>query len=246
VNKLVVLHSIYLFYVLVALSWAALRTSVVLRRAARADATQARGTSRERILASTLVSLAILFGMSWWVADLSEIRLFAVPALGARELVASLVALAAHFALRRIAIAMHTREELRTSPLLAWMPRTRREWTLWVPVAIGAGLAEEAAYRGVAWTLLARYTGNVWVAAAICIVAFGVAHITQKWKSVVIILAIAAVMHAFVAFTGTLVLAMIVHAVYDLAVAVLIGRRTARLERESASTDPVRAPAARR
>lgn len=236
-NKFVVLHALYLGYVLVGLSWAAFRTRGMLQPAAGVEGTPRPVLSRERLLATTLLSLTLLFWLSWMVAGLSGIPLFAMPAVGPREVVAALVVLAAHFGLRRIAVAMHTREELRKSPVLAWMPRTPRESALWVPVAIGAGIAEEAAYRGVAWTLLTKYTGNAWISAAICAAAFGLAHITQNWKGVVIILAIAVMMHAFVAFTETLALAMIVHAAYDLVVAALIGRRTARFERESKSAD---------
>jgi len=229
-DKLVVLHVLYLFYVLVVLSWAVLKSRSKLRALAAGQAGGDAAPSRERILASTLVSLALLFGMSWMVADLSGIELFAVPALGPRDVAAAAAAFGAHFVMRRIAIALHTREELRRSPLLAWMPRTPRQWVLWVPVSIAAGLAEEASYRGVAWILLTHYTGSTWLAAALCVAAFALHHATQTWQSVAAIAVIAAVMHALVAFTGTLVLAMIVHTVYDVVVAVLIGRRAAKLE----------------
>jgi membrane protease YdiL (CAAX protease family) len=245
-DKLVVLHALYLFYVLIVLSWAVLRTRRKLGAAAAARAGGAPAPSRERILASTLFSLALLFGMSWMVADLSGIELFAVPALVPLDYAAAAAAFGGHFAMRRLAIALHTREELRRSPLLVWMPRTPRQWALWVPVAITAGLAEEAAYRGVAWSLLTHHTGHAWLSAAICIAAFALHHVTQSWKSVVAIAGIAVFMHALVAFTGTLVLAMGVHALYDLVVAVLIARRAAQLELEGAAVpspgDPGRAP----
>jgi hypothetical protein len=86
----------------------------------------------------------------------------------------------------------------------------------------------------VAWSLLTHYTGNTSLAAAICVAAFALHHVTQTWKSVVAIAGIAVFMHALVAFTGTLVLAMGVHALYDLVVAVLIARRAAQIELEEA------------
>ena len=233
-DTLTVLHALYLLHVLVLMSWAAFRTRNRFQPKAGSGAATRPVPSRVRILTATLVSLSLLLGVSWMVARLSGVELFALPALGAREIAAALVVFAGHFALRRIAIAMHTREELRKAPMLAWMPRTPREWVLWVPVAILAGLAEEASYRGVAWTLLTWYTGNAWLSAALCIVAFGFAHITQNWKSALVIGLIAAMMHGLVAFTHTLVLAMIVHAAYDLVVAVIIGRRVAQREREEA------------
>ena len=222
------LHALYLGYVLVVLSWLAWRTKAQLESAGAGSPGAAALPSRERILTSTLVSLLLLLGASVMVADLSGIALFVRPVLGAREIAAALVVFALHFVLRRIAIALHSREELKKSLLVSWMPRTPREWVLYVLVALAAGVAEEAAYRGVAWTLLIRYTGHTWLSALICAVAFGFAHAPQRWKSALIIFVIALMMHAFVAFAGGLVLAMAVHAVYDLAVGVVISRRLAR------------------
>lgn len=227
-TKYHVLHFAYLSYVLGVLSWLAWRTKAQLESAAAASPGSPAMPSRERILLTTLISLLILFGMSWMVADLSGIVLFVRPVLGPREIVAGLIVLALHFVLRRIAVAMHTREELQKSLLVAWIPRTPREWVLYALVAIAAGVAEEAAYRGVAWTLLIRYTGSTWLSALVCAIAFGLAHAAQRWKSALIIFAIALLMHGFVAFLGSLVLAMVVHAVYDLIVGALISRRLDR------------------
>ena len=226
-NKVQVLHALYLAYVLGVLSWAAWRTKVRLESAAGAPGAKAL-PSRERILTSTLISLLILLLFSWKVANFSDIPVFARPELGAREIVAALAVFAGHFGLRQVAIALHTREEMKKSLLVAWMPRTAREWVLYVLVALAAGVAEEASYRGVVWTLLTWYTGQRWLAALISAVAFGFAHASQRWKSAVVISGIALMMHGFVAFTGSLVLAMVVHAAYDVAVGVVISRRLAR------------------
>ena len=45
--------------------------------------------------------------------------------------------------------------------------------------------------------------------------AFAVSHALQGWKTGIIIFAIGLTMHALVWFTGTLVVAMVVHASYD-------------------------------
>lgn len=231
-NKLQILHSIYLFYVLGVLSWAAIRSRSKLAAVLAVEDRAKKAASRERVLFSTLISLALLFGMSWMVANLSGIRLFTMPRLGAGALIASVVAFFGHFGFRQIAIWMHTPEQLKNSRLRAWMPQTAREWALYLPVAIGAGVAEEASYRGVAWTLLTWMTGNAVAAGLLCAVAFGLAHSTQGWKSALVIFGIAVMMHALVWYTHTLVLAMIVHAVYDIAVGVLISRRLVKQERE--------------
>lgn len=227
-NKHQVLHLLYLAYVLVGIPWLVFRTRSALQPAAAADGTPKPVPSRERVLLSTLVSLLALLLISWMVGELSGIAIFTRPTLGAREIVAAIAVFAAHFGLRQIAVAMHSREELKKSLVAAWIPRTPREWVLYVLVAICAGIAEEAAFRGVAWSLLVWYSSNEWLATLICAVAFALAHITQRWKSVFVIFAIALMMHAFVAFTQGLVLAMIVHAAYDLAVGVVISRRLAK------------------
>jgi hypothetical protein len=58
--------------------------------------------------------------------------------------------------------------------------------------------------------------------------AFAVAHAAQGWKSGVTIFAIALAMHGHVAYTRTLVLAMLVHVAYDL----VVGTSVARTARE--------------
>src|SRR5262245_65458287 len=121
-----VLHSLYLGFVLVGLSLLAWRNKARLESASAAALGSRPMPSRERILASTLFSQLVLLGMSWEVAELSGIHLFVRPALGARELAAALVVLGAHFGLRRIALALHSPEELRKSLVAAWIPRPPR------------------------------------------------------------------------------------------------------------------------
>ena len=110
----------------------------------------------------------------------------------------------------------------------AWAPRSPREWALWTGTVLIARVAEEAAYRGVGMSILWYSLGNPWIAVLISAVAFAMAHSTQGWKSAVTIFGLALVMHALVAYTGTLVFAMVVHGTYDLIAGYGISR-TARL-----------------
>lgn len=57
----------------------------------------------------------------------------------------------------------------------------------------------------------------------------------QGWKSGVIIFGIALVLHALVAVTGTLVIAMGVHTAYDLIVLTIVSRTRQRWEHEDAA-----------
>ena len=67
-----------------------------------------------------------------------------------------------------------------------------------------------------------------WPAALVAALVFSLAHSTQGWKSASIIFVVALTMQALVVFTGTLILAVIIHAVYDLVTGYEIGRTAQR------------------
>ena len=93
-----------------------------------------------------------------------------------------------------------------------------------------------SAYRGVAIASLTWLLGNAWLAVLVSAVAFALAHSTQGWKSSLIVFAVALSMHALVTFTGTLVIAMVIHTVFDLIAGYLPSQRAASDEREAAAS----------
>ena len=109
------------------------------------------------------------------------------------------------------------------------MPRTPRERWLWAGVSVAAGFGEEVTYRGVLFVLLARLLGGPLPAAIIASAVFGFSHILQGWKNAVIIGIVALVMHGLVIWSGSLYIAMAVHAIYDLVAGFTYGRLGERL-----------------
>jgi membrane protease YdiL (CAAX protease family) len=214
---------------LVVLPWLAWRSALQLR-AARSG-TEAPGTpplpSRSGIFIGTLILLSSLFLLAWLTGRTFGFDPFHIERLGTRELLAGLAALAGAFGLRWVSEAIRSESERRNLPAFALMPRTSTEWGLYLATAVSAGIAEETAYRGVGMALLTWSTGSPVLSAAVLSVAFGLAHLTQEWKSVAIVIAMALLMHGLVAFTGTLVIAMVVHTVYDV-IAGILGSRDAR------------------
>ena len=214
---------------LVVLPWLAWRSALQLR-AARSG-TEAPGTpplpSRSGIFIGTLILLSSLFLLAWLTGRTFGFDPFHIERLGTRDLLAGLAALAGAFGLRWVSQAIRTESERRNLPAFALMPRTSTEWGLYLATAASAGIAEETAYRGVGMALLTWSTGSPVLSAAVLSVAFGLAHLTQEWKSVAIVIAMALLMHGLVAFTGTLVIAMVVHTVYDV-IAGILGSRDAR------------------
>lgn len=214
---------------LLALPWLAWRSALRLR-AARSG-TESPDTSplpsRSGIFIGTLILLSALFFLAWLTGRTVGYDPFHVERLGLRELLAGLVALAAALGLRWVSQAIRSEAERRNLPAFAFMPRSSTEWGLYLTTAVTAGIAEETAYRGVGMALLTWSTGSGILSAAMLSVAFGLAHLTQEWKSVGIVIAMALLMHGLVTFTGTLVIAMVVHTVYDV-IAGILGSRDAR------------------
>ena len=214
---------------LVVLPWLAWRSALQLR-AARSG-TEAPGTpplpSRSGIFIGTLILLSSLFLLAWLTGRTFGFDPFHIERLGTRELLAGVAALAGAFGLRWVSQAIRSEAERRNLPAFALMPRTSTEWGLYLATTVSAGIAEETAYRGVGMALLSWSTGSPVLSAAVLSVAFGLAHLTQEWKSVAIVIAMALLMHGLVAFTGTLVIAMVVHTVYDV-IAGILGSRDAR------------------
>lgn len=108
-------------------------------------------------------------------------------------------------------------------------PRTPRERAQFAGVAVAAGVAEEIAYRGVLPLVLARLLGGWWLPAIASAAAFGAAHAFQGRRGALLATAIGLIAQALVGLTGTLLLAMLVHAVHDIIAGLVISRR-ARLD----------------
>ncbi|MBS1712731.1 MAG: CPBP family intramembrane metalloprotease [Armatimonadetes bacterium] len=96
------------------------------------------------------------------------------------------------------------------------LPKTSRDLTWWIWVAVIAGVCEEIVYRGVMFQLWERvFGGGWWPSALLCSAVFAVAHAIQGWRSVAIIFFLALANHAIVLWTGGLYTAMAIHVAYD-------------------------------
>ena len=226
---------VFLLYLLVVLPWIAIRGAGALRAAREGTALRPL-PSRATIWAQTIVAQVLLLALAWYAGRGFGFRIFALPAVGVRDIAAALVALAAHFGLYAVSRVAYSDAERRRMFIYFLAPRTMRERLAWMITVLAASVAEETAYRGVGMSILWYSLGNPYVAAGICSVAFALAHWTQGWKSAVIIFVMALVMHGLVAFTGTLVLAMLVHAAYDFAAGYFIARDAASYDRQVASS----------
>lgn len=222
-----------LAYLLVLLPYAAFKSARRMR-AIESGASSDLLPSRSSVWVHTSAMLAVMLALSWWVGDGFGFRVFALDDLGARELSAACAALLSIFALRALTRRLRSEAERRKLVVYKLAPRDKREWLSWTLTVLLASVAEEAAYRGVAMQILWYSLGDPWLAAGICSVAFAAAHWVQGRKSMLMIFAVALVLHALVAYTRTLVLAMFVHAAFDFVSGWLIRREADVLLRQEA------------
>ncbi|HXH15234.1 MAG TPA: CPBP family intramembrane glutamic endopeptidase [Sphingomonas sp.] len=96
------------------------------------------------------------------------------------------------------------------------LPRNRPEIAHAAAMAIAAGVTEELAFRLFLPLLIALVTGNALVAFGVAVAAFGALHLYQGWAGVIATTIVGALMAAVYLMTGSLVLAMALHALIDL------------------------------
>jgi len=105
------------------------------------------------------------------------------------------------------------REQL--GDLVLVSPHTRAELPQFYRVSITAGICEEVLYRGLMMTALAGVIG-LWPAVVVSSVLFGLAHAYQGAAGVLRTGLVGLVMALVVVFTGSLPVAMLIHAAIDM------------------------------
>ena len=220
----------FLAFLLVLVPLAARRTAQRLRKEV-----PGKPVSRLTYWRSAAVFQVFLFFLAWRTGATFDYKIFAVRHVTATDLLLSAAALALCFGFRELARRTRSEEEFKGLSVFQRVPRTGEEFKWYGMAVVGASVAEEAAYRGVGWSILWYSLGDPWISAALMSVAFALAHWNQGWKSGVTITAFAAIFHGLVALTETLVFAMVVHAAYDFIAGASIQRTARRLFPEQAA-----------
>jgi len=179
-----------------------------------------RPPGRSDILARALVVQSLLFALAFIVARHQRMALWSWTGLRPVNVGVAIGALALLLAVGAISWQLRTPDERRSLWMRHLLPRTAAQWALWLIVSLAAGVAEETAYRGVLVVLLASLTASFVTAVILSAIAFAVVHYPQGAKSMGWVFAIGLVMQAVVSVTGTLYVAMGVHAVYDVTAAI--------------------------
>ena len=184
--------------------------------------------SRTRIYQSAVATHAMFLLLCWVVIRGARLRLFPAYHVTAWHVLVGLLALAT--GLLPLLARFRRNDPVARARLLMIAPRTPKEFAAFYLVCVTAGVAEELAYRGVLFTLLAALVGAWWPAALIAAALFGIVHLFQGWKSAGIAGLIGLRDQIVVGLTGTLFVAIVIHTLHDVITGSVVAVRAAAEE----------------
>jgi membrane protease YdiL (CAAX protease family) len=184
------------------------------------------GLARRDIYASAVITHGVLVLAAWMVMRDLGLTLFPPYTPHASHFLVAAAALGVGLLPLSERFAPGTPELRRRTALIA--PRSGAERVAFAGVSLSAGVAEELAYRGALFALLASLLDGWWYAALVAAAAFGIVHLFQGWRGAGLAAALGLVAQLVVGFTGTLLLAMAVHVAHDVIAGLVIARRAER------------------
>jgi membrane protease YdiL (CAAX protease family) len=122
--------------------------------------------------------------------------------------------------------------------LRALAPVTPKEGRAFALVAVTAGVCEEIMYRGILMSVLTPVVG-LWPAVGLSSVIFGMGHAYQGFSGIVKTTLVGLIMALLTVFSGSLLVAMVLHTVIDLASGRMMG---AALRAENKGHGPEETP----
>lgn len=144
-----------------------------------------------------------------------------------------------------IYLARHTDEVPAIGDIAALLPRNRAELRYGALLSVNAGVVEELLFRLAFPVLIFVATGSAAVAVAASIALFGLLHVYQGVWGVVGSLVIGTLLMAAFLATGSILVAVLLHALIDLRSLVLIPVVVYRVHRVTGGAHRTTAPAAR-
>lgn len=223
----------FLACVMLIVPWMAMRSARRLELLRQRD--ELASLPRKLVWSITVTNQVILLALALLVGATFGYQPFAgLASIDGMDVLAAFGVLALCFLVGFISRVLRSDQERHKMIVSKLSPHTKWEWLLWTLIVLLAAICAEITYRGVAMSIRWHSLGDPWISVLICSIAYAAAHWAQGWKSVLLVAVFALAMHALVAITQTLLLAMAVHAIY-IAAGFRINREYMRRERIESS-----------
>jgi membrane protease YdiL (CAAX protease family) len=171
-----------------------------------------------------IVTQTVLLSVSFGIAALNGISLLVAPHPEPKHMALAGGMLLAAIAAMLVATRLGSDDTLDRIYMI--VPATYGEKVFWIVVSAAAAFGEELTYRGVLFQLLDGQLSNFWLSAAIGSILFAAAHVAQGWASAAVIAIFGLCFQVLARETGSLLLPVIIHFLYDVATGLyLSGRR---------------------
>ncbi len=168
-----------------------------------------------------------------WVAVARE--RFAESGVGV-AVVIGIVVVAVGGGILAIVLARKTSTVATVGDIAALLPRNRSELGYGAALSVNAGIVEELLFRLGIPALVFGVTGDAWIAVLVSLVMFGLLHVYQGIGGIIGSMVIGTALMALYLATGSIVVAIVVHAVIDLRSLVLIPIVVNRVHRVPGTT----------
>ncbi|QYH36854.1 CPBP family intramembrane glutamic endopeptidase [Salinibacterium sp. M195] len=198
------------------------------------------------LLASGRLAAPLLADVrAWpWVSWLLTV-LTAKPSVTSGVIVGLIIGIIALTIAGVIAVRKEGDEVVSIGDIHAILPRNRQELVLGGLLSINAGIVEELLFRLALPALLFATTGNAIVAVVGSLLLFGLMHSYQGVSGIVATTVIGAVLMAFYVLSGSILVAIVAHAVLDLRSLVVIPMAVGRVHLIDGRKHPFTLPAKR-
>lgn len=199
----------FLVLMLVTLPVAVIRAA---RRQKPAHVSRQRISQRLNNVAALIILAFFALGVAWR----DHIELFPPVQFTGKLALLSIAILLGTLGLAEALLQARSPEERKELWVRQIIPQNNAERLVWLISSTVAGVTEEIIFRGVLYALLVAVTSSAGIAALISALVFAIGHARQGWKSMVFIFGIALLFQWLVVYAGSLVPAMIIHAIYNM------------------------------
>lgn len=190
-----------------------------------------------RFAAPLLVEVQAWTWVSWLISVLA-----ARPAVTAGVVIGMIVGVVVLTVIGVIAVRKEGDEIISVGDIQSILPRNRQELVLGGLLSINAGVVEELLFRLALPALLFATTGNAVISVVGSVLLFGVMHSYQGVAGIVITTVIGALFMALYVLSGSILVAIIAHAVLDLRSLVVIPMAVSRVHLIDGRLNPLAFP----